>query len=46
MHNYTQIRAAFPARPVGFGPRLTSRAIERLLGKNSLFPTGSASDCW
>jgi hypothetical protein len=46
MHNYMQIGAAVPARPAGFGPRLTFRTVERLFGKNSLFPTGSASDCW
>jgi hypothetical protein len=46
MHNYTLIRAAFPARPAGFGPRLTFRTVERLFGKGSLFPTGSAWYSW
>jgi hypothetical protein len=46
MHNYTQIGAAAPALPPVFGHRLMFRTIEARLGKNGLFPTGYASDCW
>jgi len=46
MHNYTQIGAAAPALPPVFGHRLMFRTIEGRLGKNGLFPTGYASDCW